>query len=182
VRHYRVVSDLPEEICGAPAAPVVDEALRIGSSLRAFLERRGHGEDARDLVQDLFVLLLSRPGRFGAPAPGPLRSLLFAIAWRIGANASRRRRAATEVTTGEELRATNDLDPESRALLAERARRAAAALESLPEGTRRALRLVADDGLTPAEAARALGIGEEALRARLCRGRRRIAAILEEEP
>jgi RNA polymerase sigma-70 factor (ECF subfamily) len=182
VRHYRVVSDLTDELSQAPPAPVVEEALRIGPDLRAFLRRRGHGEDARDLVQDLFVLLLSRPGRFGAPAPGSLRSLLFAIAWRIGANASRRRRAAVEVATGEELRATNDLDPESQALLSERVRRAAAALESLPEGTRRALRLVADEGNTPTEAARRLGIGEEALRARLCRGRRRIAAILEEEP
>ena len=154
MRHYRFVSSPPEEVPGASAAPVVDEALRIGSSLRAFLERRGHGEDARDLVQDLFVLLLSRPGRFGAPAPGPLRSLLFAIAWRIGANASRRRRAASEMNPGEEIRASKDLDPESQALLSEKARRAAAALESLPEGTRRALRLVADEGLAPAEAAR----------------------------
>lgn len=181
MRHYRGVSVPHDEPGRRPASLEVEEALRVGPALRAFLERRGHGEEARDLVQELFVLLLSRPGRFGAPAPGPLRSLLFAIAWRIGANASRRRRSAAGPGGGVELRPAPDLDPEARALLAERARRAAAALESLPEGTRRALRLVADEGLTPAEAARALGIGEEALRARLCRGRRRIAAILEEE-
>lgn len=161
--------------------PVLREALLLSSSLRAFLERRGHGDEARDLVQDLFVLLLSRPGGFVASAPGPLRSLLFGVAWRIGANASRRRRPARALAgAGEEVPVPGP-DPEARAVISERARRAAAALESLPEGTRRALLLVADDGMTPAEAARALGIREEALRARLCRGRRRIAEILEED-
>ncbi len=162
-----------------PVEPVLEEALRLSSALTAFLERRGHGDEARDLVQDLFVLLLSRPGGFIASAPGPIRSLLFAVAWRIGANASRRRRPlrALEVT-GEELRVP-DLDPEARAVLSERARRAAAALDSLPDGTRRALLLVADEGMSTVEAAGVLGIREEALRARLCRGRRRIAEILE---
>lgn len=164
-----------------PAGPLVEEALRLGPALRSFLERRGHGEDARDLVQDLFVLLLSRPGRFEAGAPGPLRSLLFSVAWRIGANASRRRRPLRPLPSGVDDPPSPTLDPEARALLADRARRAAAALEALPEGTRRALVLVADEGLSPAEAARALGIGEEALRARLCRGRRRLAEILEGE-
>lgn len=162
------------------AGPALDEALRLGPALRDFFERRGHGEDARDLVQDLFVLLLSRPG-LAAPAPGPLRSLLFAVAWRLGANASRRRSHGREGDAGLDGLHAASLDPEARAVLAERARRAAAALESLPEGTRRALLLVADEGMTPAEAARALGIREEALRTRLCRGRRRIAEILEGE-
>lgn len=163
-----------------PAGPLVEEALRLGPALRSFLERRGHGEDARDLVQDLFVLLLSRPGRFVVSAPGPLRSLLFAVAWRLGANASRRRRPVSGHGDTAEARAAG-LDPEERALLGERVRRAAAALDALPVGTRRALLLVADEGMSPAEAARALGIREEALRARLCRGRRRIAEILEDD-
>ena len=162
----------------APVTPIVDEAIAFGPALRAFLERRGHGEEATDLVQDLFVLLLSRPGRFGSAAPAPVRSLVFSIAWKLGANAARRRRRPVAGEAELEAVRAPDLDPEARALLAERARRAAAALESLPEGTRRALLLVADEGLSAAEAARALGIGEDALRARLCRGRRRIAEIL----
>jgi RNA polymerase sigma-70 factor (ECF subfamily) len=166
---------------GVQDESVLEEALRLGPALRAFLQRRGHGEEARDLVQDLFVLLLSRPGRFTSSAPGPLRSLLFAVAWRIGANASRRRRPPGVLDGESDLLPAPALDPEARALLADRARRAAAALDSLPDGTRRALLLVADEGLSPAEAARTLGIREEALRARLCRGRRRIAEILEED-
>lgn len=181
MRHYEVVDAVRKEVGNAPAEPVLKEAIRLSSALRAFLERRGHGDEARDLVQDLFVLLLSRPGGFVASAPRPLRSLLFAVAWRIGANASRRRQLFRALDgAGEELPVL-DLDPEARAVLSERVRRAAAALDSLPEGTRRALRLVADDGMTPAEAARTLGIREDALRARLCRGRRRIAEILEED-
>jgi RNA polymerase sigma-70 factor (ECF subfamily) len=175
------VNAVEEEDGRAPVEPVLQEALRLSSPLRAFLESRGHGDEARDLVQDLFVLLLSRPGSFVVSAPGPLRSLLFAIAWRIGANASRRRRPVRALDGGGDELPVPDLDPEARAVLSDRARRAAAALESLPEGTRRALLLVADEGMTPAEAARTLGIREEALRARLCRGRRRIAEILEED-
>jgi len=174
------VNTVKEEAGCEPAGPVVEEALRLGPVLRAFFERRGHGEDARDLVQDLFVLLLQRPGLTLA-APGPIRSLLFAVAWRVGANASRRRRHGWNGSAGLETLAEDALDPEARAMLSERARRAAAALDSLPEGTRRALLLVADEGMSPAEAARVLGIGEAALRARLCRGRRRIAEILEGE-
>jgi RNA polymerase sigma-70 factor (ECF subfamily) len=175
------VSAAPKEPGCPPVEPVLQEALRLSSSLTAFLERRGHGDEARDLVQDLFVLLLSRPGGFAASAPGPLRSLLFAVAWRIGANASRRRRPVRTLDgMADELRGP-DLDPEARAILSGRARRAAAALDSLPDGTRRALLLVADEGMSTAEAAGILGIREEALRARLCRGRRRIAEILEED-
>ena len=169
------------EVERAPVEPVLQEALRLSSVLRAFFEHRGHGDEARDLVQDLFVLLLSRPGGFVASAPGPLRSLLFAVAWRIGANASRRHRPLCAFDEAGDGLPVPALDPEARAVLTERARRAAAALDSLPEGTRRALLLVADEGMTPAEAARALGIREEALRARLSRGRRRIAQILEED-
>lgn len=180
MRHYGNVDAVRSETADEPGEPVVGEALLLGPALRAFFERRGHGEDARDLVQDLFVLLLSRPGRFVVFAPGPLRSLLFAVAWRLGANASRRRRSARVEGDGVEARPAAGLDPEARVLLAERVRRAAAALDALPEGTRRALLLVADEGLSPAEAARVLGIREEALRARLCRGRRRIAEILED--
>lgn len=178
MRHYRGVNAAPHE-AGTRGEPVVEEALALAPVLRAFLERRGHGEDARDLVQDLFVLLLGRPGRFTSAAPAPLRSLLFAVAWRLGANSSRRRRRPVGRATDLGSVPSPALDPESRALLGERVRRASAALDSLPEGTRRALLLVADEGMSPAEAARAMGIREEALRARLCRGRRRIAEILE---
>ena len=170
-----------KEVERAPVEPVLQEAIRLSSALRTFLERRGHGDEARDLVQDLFVLLLSRPGGFVASASGPLRSLLFAVAWRIGANASRRCRPVRILDGVSDALPVPDLDPEARAVLSERVRRAAAALDSLPEGNRRALLLVADEGMTPAEAARTLGIREEALRARLCRGRRRIAEILEED-
>lgn len=181
MRHYGSVAVEERERGFEPGTAAVEEALRLAPRLRAFFERRGHGDEAPDLVQELFVLLLTRPGRFTSAAPAPLRSLLFAIAWRIGANASRRRRPFRAGDPEEEGAADPELDPEERAVLAERARRAAAALDSLPEGTRRALLLVADDGLSPAEGARALGIREEAFRARLCRGRRRIAEILEED-
>jgi RNA polymerase sigma-70 factor, ECF subfamily len=54
-----------------------------------------------------------------------------------------------------------------------------AALHALPEIDREALLLVALDDLTPAMAARALGISAVAFRVRLFRARRRLLALLD---
>jgi RNA polymerase sigma factor (sigma-70 family) len=56
---------------------------------------------------------------------------------------------------------------------------ALAALAALPETDREALLLVVWDGLTPEQAAAALGIRPGTLRVRLHRGRRRLSASLE---
>ncbi|HET7572668.1 MAG TPA: sigma factor-like helix-turn-helix DNA-binding protein [Gaiellaceae bacterium] len=55
------------------------------------------------------------------------------------------------------------------------------ALRSLRPADREALLLVAWDDLTPAQAARTLGIGAAAFRVRLLRARRRLRAALDEE-
>ena len=54
----------------------------------------------------------------------------------------------------------------------------AGALRCLAPSDREALLLIAWEGLTPAQAARALGIGPVAFRVRLHRARRRCAAAL----
>ena len=159
-----------------------EAAAALAPDLERFFRARGHADGAPDLVQEIFVLLLTKRGTL-ARGPGAFRSFLFAIAYRIGANATRRRRrerldAAAGSNEGEPLAGA---DPETLAIVRERARRAAAALEALPAETRRALLLVADEGLSAREAARELGVSEEVVRARLCRGRRRLAAILDEK-
>jgi len=165
---------------GAPAASsaaAATAALPHAERLEAFFRRRGHRDDSRDLVQEVFVLLVSRGKAIETEPPGRFRSFLFALAYRIGANASRRRRHR-EAAPIDDTRPAAEADPERITIARDQARRAAAALRALPEGTRRALVLVADEGKTAAEAARELGVSEEVVRARLCRGRRRIAAIL----
>ena len=162
-----------------------EAAAAHAGALEAFFRSRGHGNDAPDLVQEIFVLLLSRGEAPAAGEPGRFRSFLYAIAYRIGANATRRRRTRTEspIEGLPEARSREPgPGPERGALDRERVRRAAAALDTLPEGTRRALLLVADEGRTVREAAAILNVSEEVVRARLSRGRRRLASILEEVP
>jgi RNA polymerase sigma factor (sigma-70 family) len=169
----------------APEAPTpLQTALEMARPLEGFLRRRGHGDAAPDLVQDLFLLLLSKPSGLNASEKSRFRSFLFAIAYRIGANASRARRRedarhANAARPGEGVWPARDADPETRALLREKARRAVAALQALPADTRKTLLLVADDGRSTAETAQILGVSEDVVRARLCRGRRRLAAILD---
>lgn len=162
----------------SPEPPPAELALPLAAELEAFFRRRGHGDDAPDLVQDLFVLLLSKKG-VDSSVPGRFRSFLFAVAYRIGANAARRRRFRDFKPA---LTAPGDTppSPEEIAVVRERVRRAAAALDALPAEVRRTLLLVVDEGMTTRETARLLGVSEEVVRARLSRGRRRLTAILSE--
>ncbi|MEO8585955.1 MAG: RNA polymerase sigma factor [Acidobacteriota bacterium] len=159
----------------------IDDALLVARKLEGFFRRRGHGEDARDLVQDLFVVLLSRRDPVSVDPPGRFRSFLYAIAYRLGANAKRRRRR----NSGESLdrleteRATSAPSPEQLTLLRGNVHRAAAALEALPAEVRRTLLLVADEGHSTRNVAALMNVSEEVVRARLSRGRKRLAAVLE---
>jgi RNA polymerase sigma-70 factor (ECF subfamily) len=158
----------------------LDSALVAAPELEGFLRRRGHGEAARDLVQDLFVVLLTRKNPPDASAPGRFRSFLFAIAYRLSANAARRRSRSHAVSLeerGPDMAAPAP-SPELRALQRENVLRAAAALDALPEDVRRTLLYVADEGLSTRDVAKRMSVSEEVVRARLSRGRRRLAAVL----
>lgn len=158
-----------------------EEALPHAADLEAFLRRRGHGPEAEDLAQEIFVLLLRKGAAVDAREPGAFRSFLYAVAYRLGANAARRRRRR-DAAPLPDAPASAAPDPEARLLSRESVRRAAAALRALPPGTRRALSLVADEGLDVREAARVLDVSEDVVRARLSRGRRRLAALLGGTP
>lgn len=156
-------------------------ALPLAGGLARFLSSRGHADDAEDLVQDIFVLLLSRGRAVDAGRPGPFRSFLYAVAYRLSANASRRRRSRRAVSLAAAAHPATEEDPERLALRREQVRRAAAALDSLPPLTRASLLLVAGEGKSAREAAADLGVSEEVVRARVCRGRRRLTALLKED-
>ena len=158
--------------------PPAEQAIALASELDRFFRRHGHGDEAPDLVQDLFVLLISKKG-VDASLAGRFRSFLFAIAYRIGANAARRRRFRW-LSRAPVSWCSAPPSPEELAVVRDRLRRAAAALDSLPTEIRRTLLLVVDDGRSIREAAGVLGVSEEVVRARLSRGRRRLAAILSE--
>jgi RNA polymerase sigma-70 factor, ECF subfamily len=169
-----------------PSPAPLEDAFSLSDKLEGFLRRRGHGDESRDLVQDLFVVLLSKGDGLVSKEPGRFRSFLFAIAYRLGANATRRRRREPACPEGaaERLVAVGEPSPERAVLLKENVRRAAAALDALSPEMRTTLLLVADEGRSTKDVAVLTGVSEEVVRARLSRGRKRLAAILEgkEEP
>ncbi len=111
------------------------------------------------------------------------------VAWLYGIArnvvADEWRRTAKERRTAVRIRGRELLDEDDLAALHKRIDRESAAralyqeLGRLPAGERAVLELVALDGLTTAEAAKALGIGGVAARVRLHRARRRLQIGLD---
>ena len=138
--------------------------------------------DVADIVAATFLTALESlsgydPGR-GEP-----------IAWRLGIAsrllANQRRRSAREGFARARLDARGLLDSddigrlEARIDAVAQAASARSALARLPTGQREALLLVSDDGLTPAEAARVLGVPGATFRVRLARARRAVRAAMD---
>lgn len=141
--------------------------------LLAYALRRATPQEAQDAVSEAFLVAWRRID--GAPAD-PL-PWLIGITRRTLANqrrAGRRRTALVERIAAEP--ATQPRDPADRGVRGETLR----ALATLSERDREALCLVAWEGLTPAEAAEALGLPATVFRVRLHRARRRLAAVLGE--
>ncbi|MEZ0071711.1 RNA polymerase sigma factor [Planotetraspora sp. GP83] len=146
-----------------------------------FLARRvADPHTVADLTAEVFLAVLDsahtyRVGRGSETAwlYGVARNTLYAE-WRRSARESR----ATSRMAGH-----RPLDPDDVARLEDRidaespARRALEAMAELPESERALLELVAVDGLSPAEAAAALGIRQGTARVRLHRARRFIQQV-----
>ncbi|MEW9531364.1 RNA polymerase sigma factor [Microbispora sp. NPDC049125] len=146
-----------------------------------FLARRVADPHAvADLVAEVFLAVLDsahtyRPGR------GSEIGWLYGVARNT--HLAQLRRSARELHAAGRLAGRRLLDVDDIARLEERidaespARRALAAMAGLPEHDRALLELVAVDGLTPAEAAAALGIRQGTARVRLHRARRSIQQV-----
>ncbi|RZQ62187.1 sigma-70 family RNA polymerase sigma factor [Amycolatopsis suaedae] len=143
--------------------------------------RLGDPHDAADLVAGVFLEVMQSAHTFDARR-GSARGWIFGIAGNLVA--ARGRRRAVEARALERLYGTRDLLPDDHAELAARidAHRASAdlatAMRALPEAERELFLLVSMDGLTPSEAAAALGIAAPAARMRLARARRRLRKAL----
>ncbi|MCH0558446.1 sigma-70 family RNA polymerase sigma factor [Streptomyces sp. MUM 16J] len=130
---------------------------------------------AADLTADVFVAALEAAARYDAQQ-GPPIAWLYGIARNVVASHGRgtvRELRAVARLNGRRLLATEDITALEERIDAERAVRELAARHgALSEPLRAALDLVAVDGLTPREAAQALGITQAAVRVRLHRARR----------
>lgn len=147
---------------------------RHAPAVKAYLLRRGAGAGADDAVAEVFLACWRRLDEL---PPDPLPWLLGAARKTLS---TQRRGDRRRSALGERLAeaAAGGAD-ESVGVLADRA--LGEALARVSDSDRELLLLIAWDGLTPAQAARALGIKPVAARVRLARARRRLATALAAE-
>jgi RNA polymerase sigma-70 factor (ECF subfamily) len=167
---------------GRPSGSVLAEFEQIYRGnfdvVTAYFARRcGEPQVVADLTSETFVRAAGAFGTFD-PARGSARAWLFGIAAHVfaghcaqaanGRNAVARlaQRRPLDVDEIEELAAKIDAERAGRSLIGRCAR--------LPEVERAALELVDLAGMTPKEAATALGVSRVVLRKRLSRARARL--------
>lgn len=147
------------------------------------VRRFGDAEEVADFVADVFLEVLSSAARFD-PRRGGAVPWLYGVAANVAADRGRRRMRRVRAEQRLAGRAFLDADDcarvEERIDAAARLRRTYQAMRHLPERDRRLLELVAVDGLSTGEAARALAISPVAARVRLSRARARLRAALAE--
>jgi RNA polymerase sigma factor (sigma-70 family) len=141
-----------------------------GEAVLRYARRRTTPEAAEDVLAETFVVVWRRLDR----VPAEPRGWLFAVARRVLAN---QRRGDSR---REALVAKLALAPEPVTVEPAGGSALASALATLAERDHEILALVHWDGLTPREAATALGCTPLAARTRLHRARRRLASALEE--
>jgi RNA polymerase sigma-70 factor (ECF subfamily) len=133
-------------------------------------------EDVADVVALTFIRLLDAARRY-EPDRGEPAAFLMGIAANVVRDLQRREARQQALVTrlsGRELLDDDDVERIEAAIDAARATEALrGAIERVPPGERDMLRLVAD-GLSPTQAADALGITPTAGRTRLFRARRRL--------
>lgn len=135
----------------------------------------GDRDLGEDVAQEALTALVRRWRQHGPP-DSP-EAFAFAIARRRAWRAAAKKRLLVPLTVIAG-RSDGGRDPEAQAVAGVDGRAVRRAIAGLPRADREALLLVAAGGLRTAEAARVLGLAEPALRMRLHRGRRRLAALL----
>jgi RNA polymerase sigma-70 factor (ECF subfamily) len=170
------IESLPRELAEARLSRLYREHGReiMGYALR----RAGSPEEAADAVAETFLVAWRRLG--DVPRGAEARLWLYGTARLVLANQRRaeRRRTRLAERLGEALRRELATHSPSEGHRAEGVRQA---LLGLGDADRELLRLVAWEELTPAQAARVLGISALAARSRLHRARRRLQTLLGKE-
>jgi RNA polymerase sigma-70 factor, ECF subfamily len=156
---------------------------RLGPAVYAgALRVLGDAAAAQDVVQDVFVELWSRPGRYD-PAAGPLRAYLVLLARHRAVDIVRSelRRVARQEHSYRLVPRQPDLTPLDEAMVSEAAGAVRAAVKQLPDGQRRIVELAYFGGLTCREAAAAAGIPEGTAKSRLRLALSKLETILDRE-
>ena len=156
--------------------PYLDEIEAAIPGLRAFARALSRDREvADDLVQDTLEAALARQAQWRGD--GPLRGWLCRILLNRFRDGLRRRRPAPIAIVPDLPDLSAARKAEGRLALAE----VHAAMGQLPEDQRAALLLVALEGLSLAEAARAMGCAEGTLASRLARARATLRQVTGRE-
>jgi RNA polymerase sigma-70 factor (ECF subfamily) len=139
------------------------------------LRRVGDPEDAADVVAETFLIAWRRLG--DVPTGDGGRLWLYAVARRVLANQHRGERRRTRL--GERLAESLRTELATQPAPSGEATEVLRAMGELSDEDRELLLLVSWEELSPAEAARILGISSLAARSRLHRARRRLRTLLE---
>jgi RNA polymerase sigma-70 factor (ECF subfamily) len=142
-----------------------------------YLARRAGLSAAEDLLSEVFITALSASARVVAHDSGSALPWLYGIALNVLRAHFRRQPPSAGVAR--DLGMDWDAVDERLDALAERGR-LRTALDGLADSDRELLLLVAWEGLSPAEAAAALGISQVAARSRLHRARKRAMKALQQ--
>jgi RNA polymerase sigma factor (sigma-70 family) len=133
-----------------------------------------------DVTAEVFVAVIEAAARYRGSTGGP-RTWLYGIARNVIAAEFRRsvrEQRAESLVAGRRLLDADDVDRLMEKIDAFRqVRKLLVELRALPEGERAVLELVSVDGLSVAEAAAVLNIGQVAARVRLHRARRALRSI-----
>ncbi len=169
-----------ELLAGLPRQPELMGVLyeRHARGVFRYLARRAGPEAAEDLVSEVFVAALSASSRVVAHDSGSALPWLYGI----GLNVLRRHFREVRPSQGVARDLGMDWDAVDERLDARAEHgRLRVVLGGLSDSDRELLLLVAWEGLTPAEAATALGISPVAARSRLHRARTRAMKALQDK-
>lgn len=176
-----------DDVTGIGRDPTLLEAFyreHVDSVSRFVARRVDDAHAAADLTTEVFLAAMASAHAYRG-GPGGARAWLYGVARNVVAG--ERRRSAREAEASRRLAGRRLVDADDIGRLVERldaeaeARRVYLLIRQLPPDDRALLELVAVDGLTTVEAARALGINAVGARVRLHRARRRLAAVIAKQ-
>lgn len=143
------------------------------------LRRTRRAEDAADVLGEVMLIAWRRLDE--VPTGDGTRPWLFAVARRVLANQSRADTRRLRLTERLKQDLREELVDGGAADVRSEAGEVHAALTQLSASDRELVLLIAWEGLSPSQAARALGIGPAAARTRLHRARRRLKRALADD-
>ena len=157
---------------------VADETPRL---LRFVSSILGSGQaEAEEIVQEALIRLWQQAETW--QPDGRISTWLHRVTYRLAIDVIRRRRPTVAIETVEDTLEDAGPEPVARLIRVEDVNALRAAIERLPERQRTAIALCHFQGLSQAEAAAVMEVGEAAYKSLLARARRRLRALLAEEP